>query len=88
MKKIKDGGPAFARTGSADIHGYGVSDQVGLSLRDYLAAKAMQGLLANSEGTAVMKHVDDGILTLRGIVGIPMLAYEYADAMLAQRSKA
>lgn len=52
--------------------------QEGMSLRDYFAAKAMQGLLAglyagNNAGWTVE--------------GNCKAAYEYADAMLAEREK-
>lgn len=43
--QINDGGPAFPRTG-ADGH---TSPQSGMSLRDYFAAAALQGLLASNE---------------------------------------
>ena len=42
-KAIKDGGPAFPIPGL-----YGDEDFNGMSLRDYFAAKAMQGLLAKN----------------------------------------
>ena len=57
------------------------SDASGMSLRDYFAAKAMQGMLANSE------HVQ----TLMGNNPNPLpdyvaiLSYNLADAMLKQR---
>lgn len=46
----------------------------GLTLRDYFAAKAMQGMLANSEC----------YLTLREVI---QSAYEMADEMLKEREK-
>ncbi len=45
--QINDGGPAFPRTG-ADGH---TSPQSGMTLRDYFAAAALQGLLANHEAS-------------------------------------
>jgi hypothetical protein len=66
----KKGGQAFPRTG---FH----KEQDGMTLRDYFAAKAMQGLLAQSGGTA---HSSD--------VGLGAeYAYKMADAMLAERNK-
>lgn len=59
---MKDGGSAFPVSFS----------NPGMTLRDYFAAKAMQGLVTNgrvpAEKSAVAK-----------------VAYQYADAMLAQR---
>jgi|GEM_PF-871646 len=73
MNRSFDGGPAFpiqenGLAGSLPAH-------EGMSLRDYFAAKALQGLLADTnfdqspEGTAP-------------------IAYRYADAMLAARAAA
>ena len=70
---MKDsGGPAFPIT--IDL-GQGVECNKGMTLRDYFAAKAMQGLLAQSCGTALGND--------------PKFAAEYAyataDAMLKAR---
>jgi hypothetical protein len=65
---MKDtGGPAFPQCSYNLKGGYDITG--GLSLRDYFAAKAMQGMLARKG----QFHPAD--------------AYEYADAMLAERSK-
>ena len=60
-----DGGPAFP-IGSGDMR-----DPTGMTLRDYFAGLAMQGLLT---------HDDEGLIpeTARD-------AYRYADAMLKAR---
>ncbi len=64
--KTKDtGGPAFPA----------FDHRQGMSLRDYFAAKAMQGLAANG-GIAVMKPSDYAIN-----------GYLIADAMLKERAK-
>lgn len=69
---MKDGGPAFA---CAAENGH----QPGMSLRDYFAAAALQGILA--AGTVWTNIARD-----QGQSG-PALAYAYADAMLAEREK-
>jgi hypothetical protein len=66
-KMINDGGPAFPRTG-ADGH---TSPQSGMTLRDYFAAAALQGLIANGE----CPTWDDDAKA----------AYAAADAMLKAR---
>lgn len=66
MTKIKDGGPAFPHDGQVDYTG-------GMTLRDYFAAKAMQGLLAADPDT----RWDD--------YDCAKYAYAQADAMLAER---
>ena len=80
-KMISDGGPAFATTatatsiarrddGSSILTNYGSS--AGMSLRDYFAAAALQGLLADSEREASCKDYANH-------------AYLCADAMLKAR---
>ena len=67
MKKIKTGGPAFPKN-------YGVPHE-GMSLRDYFAGLAMQGLLAADSNN----EWDPDICVI--------LAYRIADAMLAERER-
>ncbi len=62
-----DGGPAFPSR-PADM-------ESGMTLRDYFAAKAMQGLLAQSNGTALSSDVSIAA----------EYAYKTADAMLKAR---
>jgi hypothetical protein len=69
MKNINTGGPAFPVPG---LHGN--SDYDGMDLRDYLAAKAMQGVLAslqegddfNARGCEWCYKVADDMLKARG----------------------
>ena len=72
MSMKNGGGPAFPlqSIGPEFAPGY-----AGMSLRDYFAAKAMQGLLAQSCGTAF------GSDSIQGA----QYAYAMADAMLAVR---
>lgn len=72
MGNSKNGGSAFPRSGYAPI---GNGQVEGMSLRDYFAAKAMQGLISSSSSFAnYPKTVTDA-------------AYEIADHMLAGRAK-
>ncbi len=65
---MKDtGGPAFP-----------CPDHDGLTLRDYFAAKVMEGIWTNSEILATLKRGQES-------EEIAMLAYEQADAMLKAR---
>ena len=67
----ENGGPAFP----CDYEGSTRSDACGLSIRDYFAAKAMQGMIA-SYGY------------LRSEVDVMAeSAYDCADAMLKEREK-
>jgi hypothetical protein len=68
MSNTNTGGPAFPIV---------VGDQMtqGMTLRDYFAAKAMQGLSQN---------IDWNVQTTGGVAGV---AYALADAMLKAREQ-
>ena len=68
MSNIKTGGPAFPNEG---FNGWGKPEE-GMTLRDYFAAKAMQGLLDSTK-------TSDGNIIVRD-------AYKLADAMLKARA--
>jgi hypothetical protein len=74
MSNTKTGGPAFPRAGNewADMAWVEAPAKDGMTLRDYFAAKAMQGLLANNNIDAQQ---------------IAKAAYIVADAMLKAREK-
>lgn len=72
--KIQDGGPALPTT-EANFHNENMRGE-GMSLRDYFAAKAMQGLLATGRVEYPGETVGQGI---------SRNAYAMADAMLAAR---
>jgi hypothetical protein len=78
MKKINTGGPAFPVPG---LHGN--SDYDGMDLRDYFAAKAMQGLIAHEERAKQLGSHNLGDFDVR----VAVCAYRYADAMLEARGK-
>ena len=84
MKKINDGGPAFPRNGHPDKNDL---PSIGMSLRDYFAAKAMQGILSNSEVEKFRQSLDKNIPDSKQIEAITLLSYEIADAMLKAREK-
>ena len=67
-EKMDDGGPAFPLVETSSSG----STSVGMSLRDYFAAAAMQGLLANAS------EVNDELAAE---------AFTAADAMLAARER-
>jgi len=74
MNKINTGGPAFP------LHNHGVQTLglhiAGMTLRDYFAAKAMQGILA---GDHIINHGNEPLTT------VAYVAYAQADAMLKAR---
>lgn len=74
--KINDGGTAFPDPGRAQSAKQRVLlGNPGMSLRDYLAAKAMQGIVIHK---GLRYQLDSTIAES---------AYALADAMLAQREK-
>ena len=72
--EINDGGPAFPVT-PTDRTGQIAETFMGLSLRDYFASKAMQGLL--SSGTGMRMPAKQ----------IANLSYEQADEMIERSNK-
>ena len=70
-KDKKTGGPAFPVF--PDTGGGHAAAFQGMTLRDYFAAKALEGLLANPD-------------TAGDLMDFPRWAYTYADAMLRARA--
>lgn len=101
MKNPETGGPAFPtpeqrrEIKSFDKEGDSIGSleiitaedvHPGMSLRDYFAAKAMQGILANDVCMRqLMAHHPDGNLDRAGLAMIADKSYRYADAMLEAR---
>ena len=88
MKERNDGGPAFPTEANeiakAQAMGFGWPAPVsrGMSLRDYFAAAALQGILASNydpHGGEESASSDNKACALH--------AYEIADAMIAEREK-
>ena len=70
-----NGGPAFPRSSQGPMGDLDRSE--GMTLRDYFAAQAMHGLVSSQRN----HHFADAVeVTIRE-------AYEYADAMIAERDK-
>ena len=70
--KPNNGGPAFSLPESENF-----TAQYGMSLRDWFAGQALNGIIAHPG-----MEPDDASKT-----GCAVLAYEYADAMIAERNK-
>lgn len=85
MSWHNDGGPAFPAPIEVDAW------LVGMTLRDYFAAKAMQGVLSNSDngGGSIEPMVAFLADPARdGCEWVARVAYRIADAMLAARGAA
>lgn len=81
MSNINDGGPAFPVHDPFAVHQPSNVDEAkrlagGMTLRDYFAAKAMQGFAASSNDVG-----------WRSMDQIAETAYEWADAMLRARKE-
>ena len=79
--QINDGGPAVPHKRQIRCNGEVIDSEMepGMTLRDYFAAAALQGLLGNSEfhvETDVESEIPNAIATY---------AYQAADAMLKAR---
>ena len=82
----EDGGPAFPAPEAAKAR-FGDSNPdafLGMSLRDYLAAKAMQGYLANAWQAQELDSLGES--AAQQIATVAEISYAMADAMLAARS--
>ena len=82
----EDGGPAFPAPEAAKAR-FGDSNPdafLGMSLRDYLAAKAMQGYLANAWQAQELDSLGES--AAQQIATVAEISYAMADAMLVARS--
>jgi hypothetical protein len=76
-----DGGPAFPIERHLPD---GAECYYGMSLRDYFAAAALQGILANPTwNAAALEQL--GVSESRGFAVASRMAFEYADAMIQAR---
>ena len=75
----KDNGGSAFPTVEANYHNENVRSE-GLSIRDYFAGKAMQGMLCNGFAPAMGQEDYEDF-------DYAKIAYKMADAMLAERSK-
>ena len=74
MNSIETGGPAFAQQLESNRDGFAITG--GMTLRDYFAAKAMQGFMANKSNPMHYQPEEDA-----------QWAYMIADALLKARKE-
>lgn len=72
-------GTAFPHFGMQFTKGETIPSSTGMSLRDYFAAKAMQGICTSKD--------EAGTLVNHGYEWIASESYKIADAMLKERNK-
>ncbi len=80
-----NGGPAFPVAEVYDERGgnYTQYGSEGMTLRDYFAAKAMQGIIASGNLHSVRSLEEENAM----IEMVAIAAHRYADAMLKERAK-
>ncbi len=90
MAEIKTGGPAFPtrdmvqRDENGNLYGYPISS-AGMTLRDYIAAKALQGFLSSEFVSDFNKEIGPYRTDADIRRNLATNAYLYADAMIAAR---
>lgn len=77
-----NGGPAFPVPNLQDDEDFN-----GMSLRDYLAGKVLQGLVANPGGPFQANDMSGWGLVNCTLADVVAVAYKTADAALVERSK-
>lgn len=84
MTYKQEGGPAFPTMKRAQYHNVSTTDEAGMTLRDYFAAKAMQGIFDSAiDWFPTGKKADEESLNV--FKDIAQDSYAMADAMLEAR---
>ena len=88
MSTSKYGGPAFPQP---YLPSGGQNPNPGMTLRDWFAGMALQGMISNTETLVAMLKLSEGFDGHGNKTEAPVLivntAYEYADEMLKAREK-
>ena len=91
MSTPNDGGPAFPTHPAVDPDNGEYNTEPGMTLRDWFAGKALQGLIADPisyNGALVQIKADNSKGGSADICSVmARWSYDYADAMLAERSR-
>lgn len=91
-KQHDDGGPAFPVAGhtgeNPELTAYGKLGHPGMSLRDWFAGMALQGLLSNSGGPIQANGMSGWGWVNCGKKDVADVVWEIADAMIAARKEA
>lgn len=83
MSECDDGGAAFPLDVNADTTG---AVNVGMSLRDYFAAAALQGMTNGLENAFLTRETTEETCDMM-ILNCAALSYRLADAMIRERNK-
>lgn len=87
-EKLNDGGSAFpvASVGTGDSRDGMTRGSDGMSLRDYFAGMALRGILDSWDRPITDEEFKGGV-ALPIKENVAQVCYEFADAMIAERSK-
>ena len=85
-KKINDGGPAFPIPLAEGQRWQGMAPCDGMTLRDYFAAKAMQGILSDIK-TLSEVMIKQGVPLNNRPEILAATSFSMADAMIKARSE-
>ena len=83
MSAVKTCEPAFPAPEAARSHFGDPAVYMGMTLRDYFAAKAMQGFMLDVDRQLIETGEDPDAM----LAEIAKCSYEFADAMLKERAK-
>jgi hypothetical protein len=72
---------AFPQSNDRVVGSLSIAKSQGMTLRDYFAAKAMQGLIAHEQKASHLSGANIGDFDAR----VAFAAYRYADAMISRR---
>lgn len=84
-ERIEDGGPAYPSTEEHPSYDFPMHHP-GMTLRDYFAAKALAGLLANPGGPFQANDRNGWDIVNCTLDDIAKFSYQASDAMLAARA--
>jgi hypothetical protein len=91
MSEKNDGGPVHSRVSFKNQYGHPVPGHKGITRRDWLAGLAMQGILGESgrqeKIRSEVRLANDSGLDTTMAKATASLAYELADAMIAEGDK-
>lgn len=86
-ERVEDGGPAFPHQfEDADGHPRYLQS-TGLTIRDYFAAQALAGLLANPGGPFQANNMNGWDIVNCTLDDVARLSYQAADTMIAIRAR-
>ena len=85
-ERVDDGGPAYPSTEVHPNYDFPIH-HFGMSLRDYFAAQALAGLLANPGGPFQANDMNGWDIVNCTLDDVARLSYQASDTMIATRAR-